>query len=100
MNDPPRLRTGWVAISRPSTFAEDSGHAAQNFQIGLPQTDGQNQDRRADRRLSLIPPYPAVEYDWAGSLGWRDQFTCAHVLRLTAARAVTSLMPNSAASCR
>jgi hypothetical protein len=30
----------------------------------------------------------------------RDQLTCAHVLRLTAAQADTSLMPNSAASCR
>src|SRR5215472_10942715 len=29
------------SVSRPSTFVEDSGHAAQNFQIGLPQTDGQ-----------------------------------------------------------
>jgi hypothetical protein len=28
------------------------------------------------------------------------QVTCAHVLRLTAAQADTSLMPNSAASCR
>jgi deazaflavin-dependent oxidoreductase (nitroreductase family) len=32
------------------------------------------------------------------ALGRRDQLTCAHVLRLTAARADTSLMPNSAAS--
>src|SRR5215831_7283668 len=48
MNGPPRLRTGWVAISRPSTFVEDSGHAAQNFQIGLPQTDGQ--EPRSARR--------------------------------------------------
>jgi hypothetical protein len=33
-----------------------------------------------------------------GHLG--DQLTCAQVLRLTAAQADTSLMPNSAASCR
>ena len=31
---------------------------------------------------------------------WRGQLTCAHVLRLTAAQADTSLMPNSAASWR
>jgi hypothetical protein len=30
----------------------------------------------------------------------QDQVTCAHVLRLTAAQADTSLMPNSTASCR
>ncbi len=41
-----------------------------------------------------------IEGDWARTFGRRDQLTCAQVLRLTAAQADTSLMPNSAASCR
>ena len=50
-----------VAISRPSTFVEDSGHAAQNFQIGLPQTDGQ--EPRSARRSKDIARFAGPSYD-------------------------------------
>lgn len=57
-----------------------------------------------------LPPVPAeidegnVASTWlavgdrARTVARRDQLTCAQVLRLTAAQADTSLMPNSAAS--
>ena len=44
--------------------------------------------------------WPVVECDWLAAEEGGDHFTCAQVLRLTAAQADASLMPNSAASCR
>jgi hypothetical protein len=60
----------------------------------------QSRAQKGGYRLSKRWPRPAIECDWARSIGRRDQLTCAQVLQLTAAQADTSLMPNSAASCR
>ncbi len=59
-----------------------------------------SQDGRAQRQLAVgVPSDGGVRRVGAPGKD-RDQLTCAHVLPVTAAQADTSLMPNSAASCR